>query len=119
MQGTERWKDRVMKEGSVTEHGARSATATGESPGRTLAVLLVTDVVMPGMSGIELAERVFDRFPRTGVVLLSGYTAETLDVERIMARGGIFLSKPLASHELLAAVARAAKHRSAPGTGRA
>jgi PAS domain S-box-containing protein len=76
--------------------------------------VLVTDVVMPGMSGIVLAERVLDQLPRAGVVLLSGYTAETLDLERILRRGGLFLSKPVATDELLAAVARAAEHRSAP-----
>ena len=75
--------------------------------------VLVTDVVMPGMSGIDLAEQVLDRYPAAGVVLLSGYTAETLDLERIVSRGGIFLSKPVPSDELLAAVASAAERRDA------
>jgi len=73
--------------------------------------VLVTDVVMPGISGIELAEQVLDRYPTTGVVLLSGYTAETLDLERVVSRGGIFLTKPVPSDELLAAVASAARRR--------
>ena len=73
--------------------------------------VLVTDVVMPGMSGIELAEQVLDRYPTAGVVLLSGYTAETLDLERVMSRGGIFLTKPAPTEELLAAVASAADRR--------
>ncbi len=78
--------------------------------------VLVTDVVMPGMSGIELAERVLDRYPTTGVVLLSGYTAETLDLERVVRRGGIFLTKPVPADDLLAAVASAAERRDpAPG----
>jgi hypothetical protein len=73
--------------------------------------VLVTDVVMPGMSGIELAEHVLDRYPAAGVVMLSGYTAETLDLERVVSRGGLFLSKPVPSEELLAAVASAADRR--------
>lgn len=78
--------------------------------------VLVTDVIMPGMSGIELAETVLDRYPTAGVVMLSGYTAETLDLERVVGHGGIFLSKPVPSEELLAAVASAAERRGAdPG----
>ncbi len=69
--------------------------------------VLVTDVIMPNMSGIALGDRVLDGFPRIGVVLLSGYTAETLDLDRITARGAMFLSKPFTSHQLLQAVERA------------
>ncbi len=77
--------------------------------------VLITDVVMPGMSGIELAEQVLDRYPAAGVVVLSGYTAETLDLERVVSRGGIFLSKPVSSDELLATVASAAGRRHPEG----
>jgi PAS domain S-box-containing protein len=78
--------------------------------------ILVTDVVMPGMSGIDLAERVLDRFPAAGVVLLSGYTAETLDLDRVVTRGAIFLSKPVNSNDLLDAVRRSRERRSTPNT---
>ena len=76
--------------------------------------VLVTDVVMPGMSGIDLAERVLDRFPGAGVVLLSGYTAETLDLDRVVSRGALFLSKPVPSSDLLDAVRRSRERR--PGS---
>ena len=77
--------------------------------------VLVTDVIMPNMSGIELAEQMMDRYPRIGVILLSGYTAETLDLERITARGARFVTKPVTSNELLKAVQRAmASPRAAP-----
>jgi PAS domain S-box-containing protein len=76
--------------------------------------ILVTDVVMPGMSGIDLAERVLDRFPEAGVVLLSGYTAETLDLDRVVTRGALFLSKPVNSNDLLDAVRRAPERRIRP-----
>ena len=69
--------------------------------------VLVTDVIMPNMSGIELAEQLMDRYPHLSVVLLSGYTAETLDLERVTARGATFVPKPLTSNQLLAAVQQA------------
>jgi PAS domain S-box-containing protein len=69
--------------------------------------VLVTDVVMANMSGIILAATVMDRFPEVGVVLMSGYTPETLDLERVTDRGAVFLPKPVTSHQLVDAVGRA------------
>jgi PAS domain S-box-containing protein len=65
---------------------------------------IVSDVVMPGMSGIALADAVLDRFPAMRVVLLSGYTAETLRLDAVVARGARFVSKPATRRELLAAL---------------
>jgi hypothetical protein len=93
--------------------GAEAMRRLGEL--ETPIDVLVTDVVMPGMSGIDLAEQVLDRYPAAGVVMLSGYTAETLDLERIVGRGGIFLSKPVPSEDLLSAVAAAAGRRNGAG----
>ena len=88
------------------------ASATNDEP----IDVLVTDVIMPAMSGIDLAEQMLDRYPRIGVVLLSGYTAETLDLERVTARGVLFVPKPVTSNELLQAVQRAqASSRAAAG----
>jgi two-component system cell cycle sensor histidine kinase/response regulator CckA len=66
--------------------------------------VLVTDVVMPHMSGIDLAERVIDLYPGVGIVLLSGYTAETLNLERITRRGATFVAKPVSTAKLLSAI---------------
>jgi FixJ family two-component response regulator len=78
--------------------------------------VLVTDVVMPNLGGIELAEVMMDRYPTLGVVLLSGYTAETLDLDRVTARGAQFVAKPMTSNQLLQAVLRAgALRRAVPG----
>ncbi len=69
--------------------------------------VLVSDVVMPDMSGLELGETVLERYPDTGLVLLSGYTAETLDLSKLIARGAIFVSKPIGTRVLLDAIRRA------------
>jgi two-component system, cell cycle sensor histidine kinase and response regulator CckA len=90
---------RVFAVAGGSEALARSATQPID--------VLVTDVIMPAMSGIDLAEQMMERFPRIGVVLLSGYTAETLDLERITARGATFMPKPVTSNQLLQAVQRA------------
>jgi FixJ family two-component response regulator len=68
---------------------------------------MVTDVVMPNMSGITLAEHMTVAFPGIGVVLLSGHTADTLDLARLTARGAIYVGKPVTTSVLLEAIERA------------
>ncbi len=68
---------------------------------------LVTDVIMPHMSGIELAGLVMDRYSDVGVVMLSGYTAQTLNLEQVTTRGATFVPKPVTSGQLISAVQRA------------
>jgi len=69
--------------------------------------VLVTDVVMPGIDGTALAERVRAERPRVAIILLSGYTAETLELEALLARGAAFVAKPFSGHQLLDAVREA------------
>jgi CheY-like chemotaxis protein len=105
---------RVLQRAGYTvlaAENARKAMAEVEAATEPFAVL-VTDVVMPGMSGIELAGWMADRHPETAVVLLSGYTADSLDVERLLARGAEFVTKPLSSGELLRAIRDARATRS-------
>src|SRR5262245_2864126 len=53
--------------------------------------LVLTDVTMPGMSGVELAKRLKDRHPRLPVVLMTGRTSQ---MEAAIESGTIFLLKP-------------------------
>jgi PAS domain S-box-containing protein len=69
--------------------------------------VLVTDVVMPTMTGPELARAVLSRHPGVGVILVSGYTAESLELAELMRRGAQFVGKPFSSSDLLSAVDRA------------
>jgi len=66
--------------------------------------LLLTDVVMPRMSGAALAEGVRDRHPATRVVFMSGYTDEAA-VRQAAAGGGIrFIQKPYKPEGLLSTI---------------
>jgi hypothetical protein len=65
--------------------------------------VVVTDVVMPKMSGAELADRITETFPETRFVFVSGYTHEVID-ERRLGSTQRFLAKPFSSAELVDAV---------------
>jgi signal transduction histidine kinase/CheY-like chemotaxis protein len=71
--------------------------------------LVVSDVVMPGVGGPELAERIRAQSPDTEIVFMSGYTEIAPTAPAL--RGATLLRKPLARDELLHEVDAALNQR--------
>jgi CheY-like chemotaxis protein len=69
--------------------------------------LLITDVVMPEMSGKELIDRVHGILPSLPVLFMSGYDRSTLVSRKQAVASEHFLQKPFDGEDLAAAVAKA------------
>ncbi|HET8646413.1 MAG TPA: response regulator, partial [Vicinamibacteria bacterium] len=69
--------------------------------------LLLTDVIMPGMSGRELARQVTCGRPGTRVLYMSGYTDDVVAQHGVLGNGVLLLEKPFTPDRLLARVQEA------------
>jgi two-component system, cell cycle sensor histidine kinase and response regulator CckA len=98
----------------LQENGYRVLVAS--SPQEALAVagrhegaldLLVTDIVMPGMNGKELAGRLRETCPRLRVLYMSGYTEDIVGQRGLLDGASVFLAKPFTEEALTQSVRRA------------
>ena len=74
----------------------RLLAGRSEAPG-----LLISDVMMPGMSGVELARRLYLKWPELKVLYISGYTDGALGAQASAGLATEFLPKPFTPVQLL------------------
>jgi PAS domain S-box-containing protein len=84
-----------------------------DSPGEALRVareqtsgfdLLLTDVVMPGMNGSDLADQLTELYPGFGILFMSGYSSDVISQRGVMDKGVHFIQKPFFQKELASKV---------------
>ena len=68
--------------------------------------LVVTDVIMPGLTGRELSEALATARPGLPVLFMSGYTGEDVLARSLLPETAPFIQKPFAPDELVARVRR-------------
>ncbi|HET9725275.1 MAG TPA: response regulator [Gemmatimonadales bacterium] len=98
----------------LSEAGARvfEAASVGEAlevlgTARPAVQLVITDVVMPEMNGVDLARVVREQWPGTNVFFMSAFPAEVLVREGLANPDVLFLAKPFTRDELMAKVSQA------------
>jgi CheY-like chemotaxis protein len=92
---------------------ASQAVPLGEHYEESIDVL-VTDIVMPGMDGIQMARRLIRSRKNMGLLFISGYTSRAEELRELMHRGAGFLLKPFSPDSLLHAVEQQL-HRASQG----
>lgn len=94
-----------------------TASSGGEALGRLGAEhldLVITDVRMPGMSGLELLRQVKLHDSNIPVIVMSAYTDINFAIEALRSRADDFLLKPFNLDDLSLSVARSLGRRSTP-----
>jgi two-component system, cell cycle sensor histidine kinase and response regulator CckA len=87
----------------IEASNAGEALLACERHGGTIHLLL-TDVVMPQMSGLELAKRLLQVRPELKVIFMSGYTDDSIVRHGVLASDVSYLQKPLTPAALAAKV---------------
>ena len=78
--------------------------------------LLLTDLVMVGLGGREVADRIRLLFPDTAVLYMSGYSDEAIIRRGVVDPNASFLEKPFATADLARRVREVLEHRSPAAT---
>jgi DNA-binding NarL/FixJ family response regulator len=74
--------------------------------------VVVMDIAMPNMNGIEATRRIVEKFPSTGVVILSMHYDESYVIRSLKAGARAYLLKDAMKAELIAAIRAVAEGRS-------
>ena len=93
--------------------GAEALALAGGYAGHI--ALVVTDVVMPNMSGRQLARELRRRRPDMNILFISGYTENTISQHDLLEDGAAFLAKPFSGETLARKVREALAGRRAEG----
>jgi DNA-binding NtrC family response regulator len=101
----------LVREG-LRKHGFHAQAVTSPAACldqlRTGAVdVLVTDAIMPGMSGMELCERVARDYPETHTIVITGESRLDIAIASIRAGAYDFITKPVKLDVLAVAISRA------------
>jgi len=68
--------------------------------------IVITDMMMPRMDGMQLLRHIHGHYPRTGVIVVTGYTGTFSYTDVIRAGASDFISKPFNTDELEAKIKR-------------
>ena len=77
----------------------------------TVFHLVITDINMPGTTGISLCQRIYEKHPNTVVVMMSAMTDIQYAIEAMRAGAFDYLVKPVQVAQLTATVERALKYQ--------
>jgi len=101
----------VLGEGGYTVEAAPDGTKAIKSIDAEFYDLVVTDLKMPEVDGMQVLRHVVEQSPDTMCIILTGYGTIESAVEAIKAGAFHYITKPIKSDEILMVVEKALKYR--------
>ena len=99
---------RHLAASTVTERGYKVTTAANGEEALSLFKkfngmfdLLLTDIIMPGINGKKLAEKLSKQSPKLKIIFMSGYTDDAILPQTIADENIVFIQKPFTPIQLL------------------
>ena len=89
--------ERSIKEVLVVASSTEAIRLAHEHRG---SIDLITDVVMPGINGRELARSLLSHYPDLKLLFMSGYTANVIAHHGVLDEGVHFIQKPFSMKDL-------------------
>jgi two-component system sensor histidine kinase EvgS len=101
----------MLKYDVLTANSTDEAMALAQKKSNKIH-LLITDVVMPKMSGKDLAEQIKSFNPNMKILFMSGYTANVIAHHGVLDQGVDFIAKPFSIRSLSSKVRKVLDHQS-------
>ena len=99
-------KDLLKRKGFQSHHVTNGVNALTEMRQEKTYTFVITDIVMPGMDGLELTDKIRNEFPDVCVIVMTGYSDDYRYVSVINAGATDFINKPFRIEELEAKIQR-------------
>ena len=102
----------MLKEEGIQIVGeANSATAALQMLKEKKANIVITDIVMPEVSGIELTEKINQAYNDVSVIVISSLSQEHVVLEAIGAGASDFIPKPIQKQQLIDSLEKIMSHK--------
>ena len=97
----------LLEQGGIESSWVGSADKALDQLARRIVDVVVTDVRMPGMDGLQLLKEIRARFPGVAVIVMTAHGTVPLAVEAMKAGAADFVMKPFDREEVLYSVRKA------------
>lgn len=101
----------ILQNEGYTVHSAENARQALERMPKIVPAIVITDLKLPGIDGIELVKRLKERDPGIPIIIITAFGSISSAVEAIKAGGYDYLTKPLDYERLKLLIRRALDQR--------